>query len=202
VKSFKPYDLSYIINAKRSKFKAPKGQWYTVIVTFFYIGLIGFMPGTLGSAAVFPIYAYVFANADTVKMAVKYFSILTAVTTFIAYFAIKKFQDATLTHDHESIVIDEVIGMLLTLTLVFPEAYTLAKSLGPALGIRSWIMAFLIVLFVFRIFDIAKPFFIKTIDREVKGPMGVILDDAFAGLFAALTIYITSKIMHYINIYV
>ena len=72
-------------------------------------------------------------------------------------------------HDPKEVVVDELIGMWLTL-LVTPKV-----GLLYALGF-----------IFFRIFDIWKPFPIGWIDRNTKGALGTILDDVVAGVFAFL----------------
>ena len=72
-------------------------------------------------------------------------------------------------HDHGSIVIDEVAGVWLAISISGATAVQFALS----------------VLF-FRVFDIWKPSVIGRIDRNVKGGLGVMGDDMLAGLFAGL----------------
>lgn len=76
-------------------------------------------------------------------------------------------------HDHNAIVIDEVAGMLAT--WVGAEPGWLAIGLGFVL---------------FRIFDIAKPWPIRRIDRDVQGGVGIMLDDLLAGAMAAIVLQI------------
>lgn len=72
--------------------------------------------------------------------------------------------------DHDWIVIDEFLGMLLTLLpLFFFDAFT---------GTYLWIG-----FAVFRFFDMVKPLGIKIIDRR-NTPLSVIADDLVAGLYA------------------
>jgi len=73
-------------------------------------------------------------------------------------------------HDAQRIVIDEVVGQMITF--------------GTAAG-RYQLSAFYVVLGfgLFRLFDIVKPFPIRHLER-FKGGLGVILDDAGAGLYA------------------
>ena len=72
-------------------------------------------------------------------------------------------------HDHGSIVIDEVAGVWLAISISGATAMQFALS----------------VLF-FRAFDIIKPSVIGRIDKNVKGGLGVMGDDMVAGLFAGL----------------
>ena len=72
-------------------------------------------------------------------------------------------------HDDKSIVIDEVAGVWLALSL----------------SSSTW-FSFLLSVIFFRIFDIFKPSIIGRIDRNVKGGLGVMGDDIVAGIFAGL----------------
>jgi phosphatidylglycerophosphatase A len=45
------------------------------------------------------------------------------------------------------------------------------------------ILAFLL----FRFFDILKPYPISYVDKNIKGGLGIVLDDIIAGFFAGLT---------------
>lgn len=73
--------------------------------------------------------------------------------------------------DHGALVIDEFVGMWITL---------LAATTHPA----SLAAAFLL----FRAFDVIKPPPIRQLERGVKGGLGVMLDDVLAGLLAAGTL--------------
>jgi phosphatidylglycerophosphatase A len=42
---------------------------------------------------------------------------------------------------------------------------------------------------LFRIFDVLKPWPIRWLDRSIHGGLGIMLDDALAGLFAALCLH-------------
>jgi phosphatidylglycerophosphatase A len=73
-------------------------------------------------------------------------------------------------HDAQRIVIDEVVGQMITF--------------GIAAG-RYQLSAFYVALGfgLFRLFDIVKPFPIRHLER-FRGGLGVILDDVGAGLYA------------------
>lgn len=70
-------------------------------------------------------------------------------------------------HDHGAIVWDEFVGLWLTMTAAPPGWWPLLAGFV-----------------LFRLFDIFKPFPIRWLDRHVKGGLGVMLDDAVAGMFA------------------
>ncbi len=71
--------------------------------------------------------------------------------------------------DPSPVVIDEVMGMLIALT-----------------GIPRTIPVYILGFFLFRLFDIWKPFPIGLIDQRVQGGIGIVLDDLVAGLYANL----------------
>jgi phosphatidylglycerophosphatase A len=70
--------------------------------------------------------------------------------------------------DHNRVVIDEVAGMCITLLWV------------PVTPLNV-----LIGLILFRIFDIAKPFYIRKLEK-LSGGWGVMFDDILAGIYANL----------------
>lgn len=76
------------------------------------------------------------------------------------------------THDDQRIVIDEVVGQMLTLAWFQPSVMTTILGLG-----------------LFRLFDIWKPGPIGWIDRDAPGAWGTFYDDVVAGLCAAAVLY-------------
>ena len=79
-------------------------------------------------------------------------------------------------------MIDEVVGQ--ALPLLFIPIY---ETLYPAHNIVYFIFSFIL----FRIFDVLKPYPIKYVDENVKGALGIMLDDVLAGFFTFLLISIT-----------
>ena len=123
--------------------------------------------------------------------------LLLAIITFciIGSFAIKKFQKTTNTYDHSYIVIDEVIGQLLTLYISLEWIYSLIKKIPFFINISTSTLVFLIALIPFRYFDIKKPLIIDYVNRKYKGTFGVIFDDILAAIFASVTIYVINLIV-------
>jgi phosphatidylglycerophosphatase A len=85
-------------------------------------------------------------------------------------------------HDSSRIVIDEVVGQMITF--------------GMAAG-RYQLSAFHIFLGfgLFRLFDIVKPFPIRHLER-FKGGLGVVADDVGAGLFSLVAL---TLVVQYVN---
>jgi phosphatidylglycerophosphatase A len=79
------------------------------------------------------------------------------------------------TDDPRHFVLDEVAGYLLTV-LPFPFSARLLPTV---------VWAFLL----FRLFDVLKPPPAGWIDRNVKGPWGILLDDLAAALLAAASLW-------------
>lgn len=188
------YDLSSILKGQPNKVR-PKLNWYTIISTWFLVGFIPLMPGTMGSAAVYPLYHWIVYHSFSMDDAITRFWIAFLVLFLIGWLAIDKFQKATLTQDCSSVVIDEVLGMLFVFALCFDKAYATARLLVDYVNLSSTNIAFLLVFIIFRYFDIRKPFFIKTIDRGMKNSLGVIIDDLAAAFFTFLTIMIIYTIL-------
>ena len=74
-------------------------------------------------------------------------------------------------HDHPAIVWDEIVGYFITMFMV-PKDWV-------------WILAGFIL---FRIFDILKPWPISVADKQLKGGLGIMLDDVIAALFSLIII--------------
>ena len=190
----KRYSLNHILNAKKIKFKVPF-SWYSVISTWFYVGKLP-APGTCGSIAVYPLYYFIVMHSNSLSNTKS--KLLLAIITFciIGSFAIKKFQKTTNTYDHSYIVIDEVIGQLLTLYISLEWIYNLIKKIPFFINISTSTLIFLIALIPFRYFDIKKPLIIDYVNRKYKGAFGVIFDDVLAAIFASITIYVINLIVN------
>lgn len=139
-----------------------------LIATWFGSGYLTPAPGTWGTLAALP---FAWAIVQAVPPAGL---IPAAIAMFAAgTWAANRFDILTSGHDASEIVVDEVVGIWLTLGIM---------ALHVPLGWKAWITAFLL----FRVFDILKPFPINLIDRHVAGGFGVMLDDALAGIYAGV----------------
>tara|TARA_Y100001935_G_scaffold147076_1_gene121520 strand:+ start:75 stop:536 length:462 start_codon:yes stop_codon:yes gene_type:complete len=135
-----------------------------LFATFFGIGLLRPAPGTWGSlAAVLLWYFLDFLHSYT-------HIILPAFILFSWLVCNKADQDSE-SKDNSFIVIDEVAGMLIALSLISHE-------------VILYFCAFLL----FRLLDIFKPWPISWVDNSIKGGLGILLDDLIAGLLAGVII--------------
>lgn len=133
-----------------------------LLATVFGVGYSPVMPGTMGTLAAVPL-AYAAMGVGPWAL-----WLTTAAVTAAGTWAAGRYCALTGQHDNQRIVIDEVAGYLLTLSLVPRSAANLA-------------LAFLL----FRLLDIAKPWPIRLVDRRVHGGFGVMADDLLAGLVGA-----------------
>ncbi|MDF3013070.1 MAG: phosphatidylglycerophosphatase [Cellvibrio sp.] len=74
-------------------------------------------------------------------------------------------------HDHGGIVWDEFVGFWITMFM------------APA----GWLWI-LLGFFLFRFFDILKPWPISWLDKKVHGGFGIMIDDALAGIYALVVL--------------
>ncbi|MCC8377624.1 MAG: phosphatidylglycerophosphatase A [Rickettsia endosymbiont of Graphium doson] len=185
-----------------------KKQFSEFFVTFFYIGKIKYCPGTFGSLAAFPLcYAIMyfvvdnkiiipFANltlneAQLVSVVIIASAICLLLLILGTYFT-KIYLNYTDSKDPKEVVIDEVVGQLLTVILVFFSAiFANESNLVKHLSILkvSIILLFILPFCLFRLFDILKPWPINWLDKNIKGSLGVMVDDLAAAIFAAVTQY-------------
>ena len=99
-------------------------------------------------------------------------STLFLLAIFISVIAVKeinKYEEKTGIHDDKRIVIDEIAGMWIAMSLA-----------------GGSIIATIFSFIYFRILDIKKPSIIGRIDKNVKGGWGVMGDDLVAGIFAGI----------------
>lgn len=136
-------------------------QLIIALATGFYVGLLPKAPGTWGSLAAF--IPWFFLKDIPLPAYLTVLAILFVIGFFVSGSA-EKILDRP---DAGPIVIDEILGMFITLTLAPPH---------PA----AWILGFIL----FRIFDIFKPFPVSWFDQQIHGGIGIMMDDVIAGLYA------------------
>jgi phosphatidylglycerophosphatase A len=150
------HDRSYLKNLSL------KNPWHFIALGM-GSGLCPKAPGTMGSLVVVPLCMLLLYLPDYITM------MLCVLTLLVGTYAASVTEKDMGMHDNSAIVIDEFLGMFISV-LFFPPLWYLA------------LLAFVL----FRVFDILKPFPIGYIDKRVKGGLGVMLDDVLAGLYALL----------------
>jgi phosphatidylglycerophosphatase A len=156
-----------------------------LVATFLYVGLLPVAPGTWASLAALPCaWALHWLGGFPLLL-------LATVTAFAAGFWATRAEIAgAADQDPGEIVIDEVAGQWVAL---FPLSAGLwimgaAPHIFPWPG---WVGAFL----MFRLFDVWKPWPVSQADA-MPGALGVMLDDAVAGLIAAAVVALAGAVAH------
>lgn len=141
------------------------GRLSVFIASFGYVGYFPIAPGTAGSFAALALFALVRWVGSPV------FELSAIVAVFaIGVWAASAAEVALGRKDPGIVVIDEVLGMLVTLALL---PVSLA---GIAVGFV-----------LFRVFDVIKPYPANRLE-QLHGGLGIMADDAMAGFYAYLVL--------------
>lgn len=149
------------------------------IVTLFNIGKIKFASGTLASLFTCLFFLLLI---NIIGIPILFLFLFTLLLFFYSLVAINNTFEFFTSKDSSEIVIDEAIGQMLPLL-----AIPIYQNLYLAPNEYYCLAAFLL----FRIFDIWKPFPISYVDKNVEGPLGIMLDDILAGICAIIILIFT-----------
>jgi phosphatidylglycerophosphatase A len=138
-----------------------------LLATGFGVGYSPIAPGTLGTLVAIPVY-YFLSNITS-----PIYEITVIGFFFLSVWISENAEAFFGKKDDQRIVIDEIIGFLVTMLWV--------PKMLPFI-----IMGF----FLFRFFDILKPFPIRRMERKLKGGFGVVLDDVLAGVYANIILHL------------
>ncbi len=162
-----------------------------LLVTFGGVGTIWYAPGTLGSVAgilFFVVVASLGALVADAEGAVALLITATIVLFVLGIRASNAYMKKIKDHDPSEIVVDEVVGMVLTILLTFSGlGYVEQFVLGEVKEVfGAHMLELMAVMFLsFRVMDVVKPWPISWFDANVKGGFGVMLDDVLAAIAAA-----------------
>ena len=130
-------------------------------------GLLPIMPGTYATIVAIPIFLVLQSMGWVI------YAIATVLITLFGVWLSEKVSKDIGIHDYPGMNFDEIVGYLVTMFL------------AP----KGWIWI-LLGFGLFRLFDILKPWPINWVDKNVKGGVGVILDDVMAGILSFIVIQI------------
>lgn len=140
-----------------------KNPWHFLALGF-GSGLSPKAPGTAGS------FVAMFLAMGLIMLP-WYYTLIAAIVFFIlGTKACAEAEKAMGTHDHGGIVVDEFVGIFISV-LFFPQG--------------QWQLAILAFI-LFRIFDITKPYPVNVADNKIPGGLGVMVDDVIAAIYALL----------------
>jgi phosphatidylglycerophosphatase A len=143
----------------------------SLIATWFGTGLLPLAPGTWASLVALPFGWAIAATLGPVGL------FAAALAAFLAGWWAASRLGAAAAEDEGAIVIDEVAGQWLV--LVATPRHLLAYA-----------TAFLL----FRVADIGKPWPASWADRKLHSGLGVMLDDAFAALYAGVALWLLARL--------
>lgn len=132
----------------------------------FGTGLSPIMPGTMGSLAAIPLLILMS------PLSLMPYLFITFVAALVGISICQKVSDDLGVHDHGAIVWDEIAGMMVVF-IAIPISW------------HSLLIGFVL----FRIFDIAKPWPISFLDKNVHGGWGIMVDDLVAGIMALVCLH-------------
>ncbi len=156
-----PPTLTLIRAFRESGFKE---KMAVLIAGWFFSGLFPKAPGTFATLCAVPLVLGFGALSGPFKM------ILFVVLTCLAVWSSGKTRDLLRDEDPSQVVIDEVVGYGLTMFFL-PISWE-----GLMLGF-----------FLFRGFDILKPYPIRLLEKGLAGGMGIVADDLAAGIYAGIS---------------
>lgn len=135
------------------------------LATGSYVGYIPFAPGTFGTALGL-IFCYL---VSYINLTISFFLVLLFVLFSIRI--AERAEKILKKQDAGCIVIDEIAGIMVTL-----------------LGLKFHVWSALGGFLVFRVFDIIKPFPVRTIEKRLVGGVGIVADDVVAGLLSNIVL--------------
>lgn len=137
------------------------------MATGFGAGLLPKAPGTWGSLLAVALAWPIYGAAGQTGLAIAAVAAF-AIGIWVSNKCVQKYG----TEDPGQVVIDEIAGQWLVLLVVAPG------WLGYGLGFV-----------LFRAFDIFKPWPVSWVDRNIKGGLGIMIDDVVAAGYAAAILY-------------
>ena len=144
----------------------------SIFTTLFGIGYSPIAPGTIGT-----IFSIVFLYFLIKFVSYSFLVIIFLIILFNSLKLIEKYSNLLKSHDSSTIVIDEFLGIFLIILFYDYLKFT-----------NDFIM-FLLILILFRFFDILKIFPINWVDKNIKNSFGVVLDDLLAGVYSIIVLY-------------
>ena len=144
----------------------------SIIPTLFGIGYSPIAPGTIGS-----IFSIVFFYFLIKFVSYIFLVIIFLIILFTSLKLIEKYSNLLKSHDSSTIVIDEFLGIFLI--ILFYDYLKFSNDF----------IMFLLILILFRFFDILKIFPINWVDKNIKNSFGVVLDDLLAGVYSIIVLY-------------
>ena len=146
-------------------------RFFLLLATGFGVGYSPVAPGTLGTLVAIPIY-YFLSDIPSPLYEITLIGFI-----FLSVWISENAETSFGKKDDQRIVIDEIIGFLITM-----------------LWVPKTVPFIIIGFFLFRFFDILKPFPIRRLEKGLKGGYGVVLDDVAAAVYANIILHLIGRI--------
>ena len=157
-------------------------------LSLFGIGYISKFPGTIASFVTCIIFYFLWAFIGIKNILIPVILFLLIVFFVSIYLINKVFGD----RDSKEIVVDEFIGQSIPLLFWYKvdhsnDSFFSGFDLFVNYKFETWVI---LSFFLFRFFDILKPFPINLVDNNIKNGFGVMFDDVIAGIFSTIILYL------------
>jgi phosphatidylglycerophosphatase A len=136
-------------------------RFFLILGTGFGVGYSPIAPGTLGTLIVIPIYYFLSEIPSPI------YEITLIAFFFLSVWISENVEISFGKKDDQRIVIDEMMGFFITMLWLPKTAFFVITGF-----------------FLFRFFDILKPFPIRRIEKRWRGGYGVVVDDVMAGVYS------------------
>ncbi|MRR55862.1 MAG: phosphatidylglycerophosphatase A [Deltaproteobacteria bacterium] len=147
-------------------------KFVVLFASWFGTGFSPFASGTVGTLAAIPFFLII----STLSLPLYLLTLLAFF--FFSCWAAGQAEEIFGEKDSGKIVIDEVIGYLITMTAVSPSWLSITAGF-----------------LLFRFFDITKIPPARYFDRNLKNGYGVVLDDVIAGIYACLSLHLLLRFL-------
>ena len=144
-----------------------------LIATWFGVGRLPLAPGTWGSLVTLPIGWF---GASWLGPTWLFAAVV--IIFVIGWWAADVYAHRHDREDPPEVVVDEVAGQLVVLAFA-------------PVDLTYYAVAFAL----FRIADIWKPWPIYLVEKRLSGGFGIMVDDIFAGGYAAITLFVVIKVL-------
>ena len=152
----------------------------------FGLGNSRYAPGTVASFVTCLIYIVLFNYKVNILILIGSVSLIFLYSIFI----LDELKNSFSKIDAKEIVIDEFVGQSIPLLSIY--------NLVLFNNINNFILYALSVFFLFRLFDVFKPYPINIIDKKIKNGFGVMLDDVLAGIYSVIVFFLIFIVLNYV----
>ena len=146
-------------------------RFFIFIASGFGAGFSPIVPGTMGTLIAIPISYFVSSISSPL------YELTLVAFFFFSSWISNQAESHWGTKDDRRIVIDEIMGFLVTMLWVPKTLFSIVAGF-----------------ILFRFFDILKPFPIRRLEG-VKSGYGVVLDDVLAGIYANIVVHLLNLIV-------